>query len=216
MTTTTTGLAPIATNSEVSGVLLDTRAAPVSRERHRVPVSAVSFDAAVGAIIALTVVLRPGAGAFVHAAILAAWPLAVAIAGGYSRWSTGAMPARALLTAALATATAQWSVATLVPGASADQSPHTLAVTALLLSAAAYAGSAAARVLVAVASRARAVPTVLVGAPAAVRDLLDDAARAGDRKGFDPVALCLPDLSPDDPTASLEEWPVPVWRGAHD
>jgi hypothetical protein len=212
--TTTTGLAPIATTAEVAGALLDPLARPVSRRRRHLTLPVLSLDAAVGVAVAVAVALRPGPAGVVQAAILACWPV------GYNRWSTDRrrIPARALLTASLAMATALWCVPALLPGAASGLSPRTLAEMALLLSAVLYAGSATSRVLLKLAAPVRALPTVLLGAPAAVRELLDERDRAGRREELDPVAVCLLDLAPDGSTASLEvgEWPVPVWHGGHD
>ena len=113
--------------------------------------------------------------------ILLGWPVAVALAGGYSRLTAEPrrFHGRALLAAALAAATAVWSLPTLIPGAGTDESPRTVAAAALLLAALVFLGSATARGVLALAAPAQAVPTVLVGHWSQVRELLEEAAPAG-------------------------------------
>ena len=133
-------------------------------------------------------------------AIVLGWPLAIAVVGGYTRLAAEPrrFPARALLAAALGMATAVWSLPTLIPGAGTDESPRTLAAAALLLAAVVCLGSATARGLIALVAPSQSVPTVLVGPRSQVRELLQEAARPGGRRAFEPVAVCLPDPASDD------------------
>ena len=60
------------------------------------------------------------------------------------------------------------------------------------------------------------MPTVLVGPSSQVRELLQEAARPGGRRAFEPVAACLPDPASDDFDPAPEAWPVPVTCGDYD
>ena len=90
-------------------------------------------------------------------------------------------------------ATVVWSVPALFSGVADGQPPRALAEAALLLAATVCVASATARGLVALAVPTRAVPTLLVGTSSQVRELLQEAARPGGRREFEPVAVCLPD-----------------------
>jgi len=216
--TTTSGLAPVTTAAQASGALLETLVRPALRRRLRLAPWVVGLDALVAVTIAVAAAIHPSPGGTVRGAIVAGWPLAIAVAGGYSRLATDPrrFPARALLAAALGTATAVWSLPALLPGTATDQTPRDLTEWALLLAATAYVGSAAVRGLVTLAAPARAVPTVLVGASSQVRELLQEATRTGSRCAFEPVAVCLPDPAWDDLEPASEAWPVPISSGGYD
>jgi exopolysaccharide biosynthesis polyprenyl glycosylphosphotransferase len=150
------------------------------------------------------------------AALAAAWPAAIAVAGGYSRLGTEprALRPRALLAASAGIATLAWLMVALVPLVSDGRTPSTLAASTLLLAGTLGAGSLGARVLLAAIAVPAPVPTVLVGSAPEVRELIREAGAApGRRPAFAPVAVCLPEPWDDlDPTA--EAWPVPVWHDA--
>ena len=217
MTTTTSGLAPVATTTELSGAVVETLVRPAS-QRRQLALLVVGLDALVAVIVAGGAAIHPSPGGTVRGTILLGWPVAVALAGGYSRLTAEPrrFHGRALLAAALAAATAVWSLPTLIPGAGTDESPRTLAAAALLLAGLVFLGSATARGVLALAAPAQAVPTVLVGHWSQVRELLEEAARPGSRRAFDPVAVCLPDPASDDVDPAPEDWPVPVTVGGYD
>ena len=218
--TTTSGLAPVAAAKEAAVGLLDTLAGPASQRRPRLGLMVVGLDTMVGFAVAFAVVVAApaaGSGAQASAALVAGWPLAVAVTGGYGRLATDALrlPARALLAAALVTATAAWSTPALVSAATGP-SPRALAERALLAAAALLGLSAVVRGLVALAVPARPLATVLVGSSSQVRELLREAARHRGGRAFEPVAACLPDPDRDDLEPASESWTVPVWRYTQD
>ncbi len=185
-----------------------------SGRRHQLANLVVGLDVLVAVTVAGAAAIYPTPGGTVRGVILLGWPVAIALAGGYSRLTTEPrrFPGRALLAAALGASTAVWSLPALIPGAGTDESPRTLASVALFLAAMVYAGSATARGLLALAAPAQPVPTVLLGHRSQVRELLEESARPGGRRAFDPVAVCLPD-STDDVDPMTETWPVPVTLG---
>jgi exopolysaccharide biosynthesis polyprenyl glycosylphosphotransferase len=218
MTTTTSGLTPVATTTELAGAVVEALVRPASQRRPHLALLVLGLDALVAVTVAGAAAIHPSPGGTARGAILIAWPVAIAVAGGYSGLAADPrrFPARALLAAALATATAVWSLPALIPGAGTDEAPRTLASAALLLAAVVYLGSATARGLIALAAPAHSVPTVLVGPSSQVRELLREAARPGGRHAFEPVAVCLPDPASDGLDPAPEAWPVPVTCGAYD
>ena len=200
MTTTTSGLTPVATTTELAGAVVETLVRPASQRRPHLALWVVGLDVLVAVTVAGAAAIHPSPGGTARGAIVLGWPVAIAVAGGYSRLAAEPrrFPARALLAAALATATAVWSLPTLIPGAGTDESPRTLAAAALLLAAVVCLGSATARGLIALVAPSHSVPTVLVGPSSQVRELLREAARPGGRRAFEPVAVCLPDPASDD------------------
>jgi exopolysaccharide biosynthesis polyprenyl glycosylphosphotransferase len=218
MTTTTSGLAPVATTTELAGAAVEALVRPASQRRPHLALLVVGLDVLVAVTVAGAAAIHPSPGGTARGAILIWWPLAIAVAGGYSRLAAEPrrFRGRALLAAALATATAVWSLPTLIPGAGTDESPRTLATAALLLAAVVYLGSATVRGLIALVAPSQSVPTVLVGPASQVRELLREADRPGGRRAFDPVAVCLPDPASDDVDPASEAWPVPVTCGAYD
>jgi exopolysaccharide biosynthesis polyprenyl glycosylphosphotransferase len=218
MTTTTSGPAPVAATTELAGALVETLVRPASQRRPHLARWVLALDALVAAIVAGAAAIHPSPGGMVRGAILLGWPLAIAVAGGYSRLAADPrrFPARALLAAALGAATAVWSLPTLIPGAGTDQSPRTLAAAALFLAAMVFVGSAAARGLVALVAPTHAERAVLVGSSSQVRELLQEAARPSGRRAFEPVAVCLPGPALDDLDPAPEAWPVPAAFGGYD
>jgi exopolysaccharide biosynthesis polyprenyl glycosylphosphotransferase len=219
MTTTTSGLAPVATTAELAGAVVESLVRPASRRRPHLARWVVGLDALVAVTVAGAAAIHPSPGGTVRGAILIWWPVAIAVAGGYSRLAADPrrFPARALLAAALGAATAVWSIPALVPGAGTDESPRTLAALALLLAAMVSLGSAAARGLIAMAAPSQSVRTVLVGPSSQVRELLQEAARPAGRRAFEPVAVCLPGPADDRGLEQpAEAWPVPVHIGIED
>ena len=217
MTTTTAAPSPVATTTELAGAVVEALVRPASQRRPHLALWVVGLDALVALTVAGAAAIHPSPGGTARGAILLGWPVAIAVAGGYSRLAAEPrrFPARALLAAALATATAVWSLPTLIPGAGTDESPRTLATAALLLAAVVCLGSATARGLIALAAPSRSVPTVLLGPSSQVRELLREAARPGGRRAFEPGAVCLPDPASDvDPAP--EAWPVPVTCSGYD
>ena len=202
-----------------------TTATPVARPRERITGTiaagrttgiALALDALVAVTVAGAAVIHPSSGGTVRGAILLGWPLAIALAGGYSRQSSERrLPARALLGAALAALTVLWGLPTLIPAARLGASSDTVAAAALLLAALVLVGSATARWVLAMAAPSSPARTVLVGHSSQVHELMREALRPGGRSAFDPVAVCLPDAEDDlDPTP--EGWPVPVTVGEID
>src|SRR4051794_2104 len=126
--TTTSGVAPVATTAHASGNLLDALVRPASRRRTPLAPWVVGLDALVAVTVAFAAAIHPSPGGTVRGAIVAGWPVAIAVAGGYSRLATDPrrLRGRALLAAALGTATAVWSLPALVPGAASGQSPRAL------------------------------------------------------------------------------------------
>ena len=118
-------------------LVVETLVRPASRRRRDLAIWVVGLDALVAVIVAGAAAIHPSPGGTVRGAIVLAWPVAIALAGGYTRLAAEPrrLPARALLAAALGTATAVWSLPTLIPGAGTDESPRTLAAAALLLAA---------------------------------------------------------------------------------
>ena len=165
MTTTTSGLAPVATTTELAGAVVEALVRPASQRRPHLALLVVGLDAPVAVTVAGAAAIHPSPGRTARGAILIWWPLVIAVAGGYSRLAAEPrrFRGRALLAAALATATAVWSLPTLIPGAGTDESPRTLATAALLLVAVVYLGSATVRGLIALGAPSQSVPTVLVG-----------------------------------------------------
>ena len=219
MTSTTSGLTPVATTTELSDPVVETVVRPASQRRLHLALWVVGLDVLVAVIVAGAAAIHPSPGGTVRGAIVLGWPLAIAVAGGYSGLAADPrrFPARALLAAALGTATAVWSLPTLIPGAGTDESPRTLAAVGLLLGAVLCLGSATARGLIALVAPSQSVPTVLVGNSVQVRELLQEATRPGGRRACEPVAVCLSD-PPDDPEPGqpAETWPVPVLNGIED
>jgi exopolysaccharide biosynthesis polyprenyl glycosylphosphotransferase len=217
MTTTTTGLSPVASATELAGALVETLAPPASRRRPRLARWVVGLDVLVAVTVAGAAAIHPSPGGTVRGAIVLGWPVAIAVAGGYTRLAADPrrFPARALLAAAFAMATAVWSVPALFPAAT-GQSPRDLAEVALLLAGTVCLASATARGLIALAVPTRAVPTLLMGTSSQVHELLQEAARPGGRREFEPVAVCLPDPATDDADPAIETWPVPVTRGDYE
>ena len=217
MTTTTSGLAPVATTTALDA-LVETLVRPTAQRRPQLARLVVGLDVLVAVIVAGAAAIYPSPGGTVRGAILLGWPVAIAVAGGYSRLTADPrrFPARALLAAALAAATAVWSLPALIPGAGTDESPRTLATVALFLAAMVFLASATARGVLALAAPASPAPTVLVGHWSQVRELLEEAARTGGRRAFDPVAVCLSDPASVDVDPVPEAVPMPVTVGGYD
>jgi exopolysaccharide biosynthesis polyprenyl glycosylphosphotransferase len=218
MTTTTSGLVPVATATELDGAVVETLVRPASQRRPLLALWVVGLDVLVAVIVAGAAAIHPSPGGTVRGAILIGWPVVIAVAGGYSRMATDprGFPARALLAAALGMATAVWSLPTLIPGAGSGESPRTLAAAALFLAAVVCVASATARGVIALAAPSHSAPTVLVGLSSQVRELLQEASRPGGRRAFEPVAVCLPDPAADDLDSAPEAWPVPVSSCGYD
>ena len=224
--TTTSGVAPSATATAATAVAtLDALILPTTRRRQWVASWVVGVDVLVGTSLAVVAAASGTPGTLTRVGIAVAWPLAVALAGGYTRLGDDPrrFAGRALATAALATATGMWSVSALAPRETTVASSHLLAVTSLALAAAALLGSSAGRLLVRVIAPPRALSTVLVGAPWQVGELLRESGRARGR-GFEAVAVCLPTTVGDDldgltgeagvgAGVEVSTWPVPVWSG---
>src|SRR3954469_5868398 len=90
---------------------------------------------AAGASLLATAALTPGVGLpLFFVVVLAAWPVAVAVAGGYSRLSEDpyAMRVRPLLAAGAGIATAAWATLTIAPHVADGQTPRDLATMTLL------------------------------------------------------------------------------------
>lgn len=218
MTTTTSGVAPVAIATELAGAVTETLVRPAPQRRHHLPLLVLGLDALVAVIVAGAAAIHPSPGGTVRGAILLGWPVALAMAGAYTRLAAEPrrFPARALLAGAFAMATVVWSVPALFSGVADGQPPRALAEAALLLAATVCVASATARGLVALAVPTRAVPTLLVGTSSQVQELLQEAARPGGRREFEPVAVCLPDPASDDADPAIETWPVPVTRGGYE
>ncbi len=204
-----------------------TTATPVARTRERVTGTvsagrttgiALALDVLVAVTVAGGAAIYPSPGGTARGTILLAWPLAVALSGAYARQHSESrrIPIRALLGAALAAATAVWSLPALIPGAGSGESPRTVAAAALFLAATVFVGSVTARVAMALAAPSGSVPTVLVGHSSQVHALMKEALRPGGRSAFDPVAVCLPDSESEDFDPTPEAWPVPVTLGGFD
>jgi exopolysaccharide biosynthesis polyprenyl glycosylphosphotransferase len=149
------------------------------------------------------------------AALLAAWPVLVAVAGGYARMSEDpyALRVRPLLAAGLGLAAAAWAVVAVMPAATGDLTPRAMALTTLLFAGTVSLSSLGARGVVPLVVPRRPLSAVLVGPESEVRALLREADRPGCRQEFAPVAVCLPQSSDD---ASTEPWRVPVRHGVED
>jgi exopolysaccharide biosynthesis polyprenyl glycosylphosphotransferase len=224
MTTTTSGVAHTDISAITAAAIvapLEPLALPTTRRRQRVASWVFGLDVVVGTTLAAVAAMAATPGAAARAGLVAGWPVAVALAGGYARLGDDPrrFPGRALASAALGTATAMWTVAALTTRVPTASSVHLLALTSLVLTAAALLGSIACRLLVAVLAPRRALSTVLIGAPAQVRELLREGDRAGGRS-FEAVAVCLPATAAGDLTVFEGEvsgdasaWPVPVWAG---
>src|SRR6187200_3334200 len=126
MTTTTSGPAPVATATALAGALVQTLVRPASRRRPRLASWVVALDVLVAVIVAGAAAIHPSPGGTVRGAIVLGWPVAIALVGGYTRLASEPrrFPARALLAASLGTATAVWSLPTLIPGAGTDEPPR--------------------------------------------------------------------------------------------
>ncbi len=174
----------------------------------------VSAAAAVGLVQQVVDVWAPATNAL----LVAAWPLAVALAGGYGRIGTHTqgIRGRALVRASVSLAVALWVVVAVAPSA-ASGSSRELAIGTLALAAAMPAVTVLARSIAAIASPSPPVPVLVVGHGAGVRALLHEAKRCGPRAAFDPVAVCLPEpVGAHDLEQLAEAWPVPVLMGIED
>jgi exopolysaccharide biosynthesis polyprenyl glycosylphosphotransferase len=218
MTTTTSGPVAVAIATDLASTVVETLTRPVSNRRPRLDLWVVALDVVVAVTVAGAAAIHPSPGGTVRGAIVLGWPVAIAVAGGYTRLAAEPrrLPARALLAAALGVATAVWSLPTMIPGAGTDESPRTLAAAALLLGAVVCVGSAITRGTVALTAPSHSAPTVLVGTSSQVRELLREADRTGGRRALDPVAACLSEPGPDDLGPAPEAWPVPVTYGGYD
>jgi exopolysaccharide biosynthesis polyprenyl glycosylphosphotransferase len=174
----------------------------------------LSAAAAVGLVQRVVDVWAPATNAL----LVAAWPLAVALAGGYGRMGTDTpgIRSRTLLRASVSLAVALWVVVAVAPGVASGTSRE-LAIATLVLAAAMPAVTVLARSIAAIASPSRPVPVLVVGHGAGVRALLHEAKRCGPRAAFDPVAVCLPEpVGAHDLEQLAEAWPVPVLMGIED
>ncbi len=215
--TLTTGLAPVAAATDATAEALRDVLLPIRAARRPLWLLAVALDVVAAAISVVVVAgLTPDVGlpiAFV--ALLAAWPVLVAVAGGYARMSEDpyAIRVRPLLAAGPGLAAVAWAVVAVTPTATGDLTPRTMAVTTLLYAGAVSLSSLGARGLVPLVVPRRPLTAVLVGPDAEVRALLREADRPGCRQEFAPVAICLPEPV-DDP--SPEPWRLPVRHGVDD
>ena len=132
----------------------------------------LSAAAAVGLVQLVVDVWAPATNAL----LVAAWPLAVALAGGYGRMGTDThgIRGRALLKASVSLAVALWVVVAVAPGVASGTSRE-LAIGTLALAAAMPAVTVLARSIAAIASPSRPVPVLVVGHGAGVRALLHEA-----------------------------------------
>jgi exopolysaccharide biosynthesis polyprenyl glycosylphosphotransferase len=217
--TLTTGLGPVAATADATyagrgDVLVAPR---VARRRTGWLVPVLDLLVA-GAAALATAALSPGVGLpLFFVVLLAAWPVVVAVTGGYSRMSEDpyALRVRPLLAAGAGIATAAWATLTIAPHVADGQTDRNLAVMTLLFAASASLASIGARCLLPLLSPRRPLTVVLVGPEPEVRALLEEAERPG-RQDFAPVAVCLPDADWDELGSSDAEWPVPVWHGVED
>jgi exopolysaccharide biosynthesis polyprenyl glycosylphosphotransferase len=215
--TLTTGVAPVAPAADAAVEALRHDLVRPRTARRRIAWLVVTLDLLAAALASvLTVVLAPSWGLPMTALAVVAWPLAVALAGGYGRLGQDPydIPLRMLLAAGAVFALLGWVVLALAPGDAAGVDPRSLAVSSLLLAGSAPVVTIALRALLPAMAPRRPSSLVLVGASEDVRALLKEADRGSGRRSFEPVAVCLTDLSCEsdlDPVA--EPWPVPVWYG---
>jgi exopolysaccharide biosynthesis polyprenyl glycosylphosphotransferase len=214
--TLTTGLVPVATTTDAAEALRDVLL-PARTTQRPLWLLAVALDVVAAAISVVVVAgLTPDVGlppAF--AVLLAAWPVLVAVSGGYARMVEDpySIRVRPLLAAGLGLAAAAWVAVAAAPASTGDLSARAMAATTLLFAGSVSLSSLGARGLVPLVIPRRPLTAVLVGAEPEVRALLREADRPGCRREFAPVAVCLPEAS-DDP--STEPWHLPVRHGVDD
>jgi exopolysaccharide biosynthesis polyprenyl glycosylphosphotransferase len=214
--TLTTGLGPWAPAADATSGVHHDFVVPRRATRRGLGWLVVALDTlAAAASLLATAILTPGVGLpLFFVVVLAAWPVAVAVAGGYSRMSEDpyAIRVRSLLAAGAGIATASWATLTVAPHVADGQTPRELAVMTLLFAGAASLTSVGARSLLPLVSPRRPQTVVLVGPEPEVRALLAEADRPR-RPDFAPVAVCLPDVEWDELSPTDEPWPVAVWHG---
>jgi exopolysaccharide biosynthesis polyprenyl glycosylphosphotransferase len=219
---TTTGLPRFASAPvETLDLAKSARAVAAKPRRARLPWVMVGADVAAAASTALVgLVATPALSPIALVALVAAWPLAAALAGSYSPAAgrTPAIRAKTLLWATGLVALASWAAVAVVPGLGSGISTE-VARSTLLLIALTGATSTLARLA---AKQLLPLPprrVVLVGASAAVQPMLSEARRAATRGNaqFRPVALCVPGNESLD-IADIADAPrdLIIWRGAGD
>jgi exopolysaccharide biosynthesis polyprenyl glycosylphosphotransferase len=219
MTTTTTGLTPVAT-ALVDAVDVAVDAAAHSR---LVPGVGRSLPWVLGcADIIAAVVTAALVGVVVPAAspnellsLVVAWPLAVAISGGYTNigGSPNAVRPKTLVRAGAVVALLAWSAIAVAPTLSPGPTTQT-ARSVVVVVALAPLLSIAVRRTGQLLARPAPRRVVLVGEPAGLHELVREAQRAADsgRSDLVPVAVCVHSHEPLDPAEAAEAAGVlPVW-----
>src|SRR3954453_22486088 len=217
--TLTTGLGPVAATADATyagrgDVLVAPR---VARRRTGWLVPVLDLLVA-GAAAVATAAPSPGAALpLFFVVLLAAWPVVVAVTGGYSRMSEDpyALRVRPLLAAGAGIATAAWATLTIAPHVADGQTDRNLATMTLLFAATASLTSIGVRLLLPLVSPQRPLSVILVGAEAEVRELLDEAGRPA-RKSFVPVAVCLADDDSHEVSSTADPCPVAVRHGVEE
>ena len=214
--TLTTGLAPVAPSADAAAGTVREALLRLETSRPALGWLVLGFDvlaAAVAVVVGVSLASAPGTP--LTALVVVAWPLAVTVAGGYSRLSEDpyAVRPRALLTAGAVLALLAWCALLLVPGVASALDPRTLAASFLVVAGSAPAASIAFRSLLPLVVPRRPVRVVVVGHAGEARALLREAVRASGRPPFEPVAVCLPGVAgEDDFDPAVEAWPVPMWQ----
>jgi exopolysaccharide biosynthesis polyprenyl glycosylphosphotransferase len=211
--TLTTGLTPVATATDAAGPRGGARAS--TRGRRLGWLAGVLDLTSAGVSVLVTAALTPGVALpLFFVVLLAAWPAAVAVAGGYSRMSEDpyALRLRPLLAAGPGIATAAWATLTIAPHVADGQTPRTLAAMTLIFAATSSLTTICARLLLPLVSPRRPLTVVLAGPEREVRELLKEAGRKGRRHEFVPVAVCVPEPT-EEPGPDTPRWTVDVWHG---
>ena len=214
--TLTTGLGPWAPAADATSGAHHDVVVPRRATRRGLGWLVVALDTlAAAASLLATAILTPGVGLpLFFVVVLAGWPVAVAVSGGYSRMSEDpyAIRARSLLAAGAGIATAAWATLTVAPHVADGQTPHELAVMTLLFAGAASLISVGARSLLPLVSPHGPRPSSWwARSPRFVRCWRRPTGPAG--RDFAPVAVCLPDEEWDELGPTDEPWPVAVWHG---
>jgi exopolysaccharide biosynthesis polyprenyl glycosylphosphotransferase len=218
MTTTTTGM-PTVTAALTEAV---ETAVPVrsSQRRRRIglpwPLLVADVVAAMSTAAVATVALTDVGAPTAQVALVAAWPLVVALSHGYTGMTTApAVRPRELLQAATLTTLLAWILAIVAPGVVPDGTTTTARAVVAIAAMAAVSSA----ILRGVAVRLWSPPprrVVLTGEAAAIRPYLQEARRAASvrRPAFQPVAVCLRGeerLTTDDLSVPDE---ITVWASA--
>ena len=218
--TTTTGLPTVAAAlAETIGDAAPTRWAPAASRSALVPWLPVGADVMSAAmLVGAAQVLLPSPPPL---ALVALWPVLVALSGGYraADGPRGVVRPRALLRAAGLAGLVAWSTVAVSPDLLRTSSPGFVR-SLLLLVAVAPALSAIVRLVAARLFPGPERRVVLVGDASALRPLLHEADRAasGGRAQFRPVAICVPDEDSVEAAAALvDAWPeLTVWQDCDD